>query len=506
MSIATQITRINTAKAGIKEVVNQDFEIIEDETITYYPEKIAETIEEYKKYIPKNTVEGTELDINDAAPISGKIAVKGNTYQKSRILPEGYTQVDYIQSHGREYIDTGINADSNLRTIIDMTYDEPTGSNQNVGAINIGNNQLRYHILPQNGYFKIYVQNTTYAVNTIAIDTNRHLYDIDVPNRTIKVDENEYNINNQDFNTQLNFWLFGRNSDSTIYKSKNTLYKCKMYVSGVLVRDFIPCYRNSDNEVGLYDLANDVFYTNDGNDAFTYGSVVDIPYPEYPQTIQVVTGNNVIKNSNNNGTVDVYNLNLGNIELCKIGDYQDILFKNIVGDENYNAELEEGAWYKKNWIEKDILNGTDTNLDINTASTNTTRVYFRNTQQNASKPLAYANQYSNCLIFASINSQDKEGFYAGANKVTVVRMRKSLIGTDVQSVNNYLAQNNIITYFVMAQPTYTKITDTTLISQLEALNKARWFKGVNHWWTETNNLEPVLKGTYRQAVESEVEG
>ena len=61
MSITTQIERINTAKAEIKEVVNQDFEKIQDETLTYYPEKIAEVIEEYKKYIPEKKVSGTEI-------------------------------------------------------------------------------------------------------------------------------------------------------------------------------------------------------------------------------------------------------------------------------------------------------------------------------------------------------------------------------------------------------------------------------------------------------------
>ncbi|MBR1653630.1 MAG: hypothetical protein IJ690_01565, partial [Clostridia bacterium] len=83
MSITKQIERINTAKANIKEVVNQDFEKIQDETLTYYPEKIAEVIEEYKKYIPEKKVSGTEINISDAAPFEGKLAVKGNTEQKS---------------------------------------------------------------------------------------------------------------------------------------------------------------------------------------------------------------------------------------------------------------------------------------------------------------------------------------------------------------------------------------------------------------------------------------
>ena len=30
----------------------------------------------------------------------------------------------------------------------------------------------------------------------------------------------------------------------------------------VCIRDYIPCKRNSDNKIGLYERINDVFYTN----------------------------------------------------------------------------------------------------------------------------------------------------------------------------------------------------------------------------------------------------
>ena len=36
-----------------------------------------------------------------------------------------------------------------------------------------------------------------------------------------------------------------------------------------LVRIFIPCYRKADNKPGLYDLVNDVFYTNANTSAST---------------------------------------------------------------------------------------------------------------------------------------------------------------------------------------------------------------------------------------------
>ena len=70
------------------------------------------------------------------------------------------------------------------------------------------------------------------------------------------------------------------------------IYDCKMYYSDVLVRNFIPCYRNSDNEIGLYDLVNDVFYTNQRTGVFTYGSVA--PTPDAP--IEMVSCGDRTKN------------------------------------------------------------------------------------------------------------------------------------------------------------------------------------------------------------------
>ena len=659
-----------------------------------------------------NTVEGTELNVDDCVGGKGKIGVKGNTYQENRILPEGYTQVDYIESHGKEYIDTGVNADSNLRTVLDMAYTEPEAAGQNVGAINMGKGQVRYHIVPQHELFRIYIQNSNF-INTISLDTNRHLYDIDVPNHIIKVDKNNYSLNTTSFNVELNFWLFGRNSDSTIYKSKNKLYKCRMYVSGVLVRDFIPCYRNSDNEVGLYDLVNGVFYTNQGTGAFTYGSVVTVPNTDFEIPIKVVTGNNVIRHVGKNlldlqnktseiiilrklpkklpagtyvfscddidkavsirlsetnqtgakfkrfrtqmvadgrryvtGTIDFdaeyinisssltaienmqleqgsiptpyeqykekdYKLDLwkenefdknnvnkfnayidssnkitsseatrtlyieckkntlykiskaksarframyttdipainrvgngyiindtgeeiiiktGNnakylcvfyyhanqdtlteqeilesiqiqeaFELCKIDNYKDVLFKNVVGDENYNAELENEAWYKKKVIDKKFLDG-----EMYFANSGVTNVFYTPVITNYSR----INNKPFCDNFKGFNNVDT------ASSVTIInsvgfnntynynRLYISFNGT-IDELKDFLNEKMPTLYYANDNPTYEKITDTTLISQLEALRKAKWLKGVNHWWTETDNLEPNLKGTYRQAI------
>lgn len=47
------------------------------------------------------------------------------------------------------------------------------------------------------------------------------------------------------------------------------LYSFKLTTGWTDVRDFVPCYRKSDNEIWLYDLVNNQFYTNAGTWTFT---------------------------------------------------------------------------------------------------------------------------------------------------------------------------------------------------------------------------------------------
>lgn len=192
-----------------------------------------------------------------------------------------------------------------------------------------------------------------------------------------------------------------------------------------------------------------------------------------------------------------YELSLGNIELCKTDDHEDISFKNEVGDENYNAELESGAWYKKGVIDKKVLD--DSWTWFNNA---TNRFSVEITAPDGDYILsALCDKYINALNWTAHTNTDKSFIVRnggwGANKCRI-----SFLDSDYASLaewTQFVSENNLIVYHRLLNPTYEKITDPTLISQLEALKKAKWFKGVNHWWTETENLEPVLKGTYKQS-------
>ena len=58
-----------------------------------------------------------------------------------------------------------------------------------------------------------------------------------------------------------------------------------------------------------------------------YTGGIASPNPEYPQEIEVITGENTITISNEDNTQSqIFNINLDNLELCKNNDYQDYIY------------------------------------------------------------------------------------------------------------------------------------------------------------------------------------
>ena len=69
-----------------------------------------------------------------------------------------------------------------------------------------------------------------------------------------------------------NFSFFG--DYEKLFLSKCRIYSAKVKQSGVYVRDLVPCYRKSDNVIGMYDVVENAFYINTGTGTFTKGANV----------------------------------------------------------------------------------------------------------------------------------------------------------------------------------------------------------------------------------------
>lgn len=279
-----------------------------EDKIAEYDAHVAELqteIDELKETVDSEletaVVEGTSIDVSDSAKADGSICVGGNTEQATSILPEGYTQVEYIESSGTQDIDTGINVIDIFNTckIVEVAqytsldrqqfgflYFKSETSNENCffAPIAIYNNYFFAQMAPRTG------QSLTVA------DTNKHKFITDNLNQKAYIDEDSYSItatNNSDI-LSGNLHLFNRNGATVQTYCKKKLYKMTIYNNDIVIADFIPC-KNQNNEVGLYDLVSNTFFGNSGTGSFVAGNEVTIPNPPYPQEIKKVTGDNKIK-------------------------------------------------------------------------------------------------------------------------------------------------------------------------------------------------------------------
>ena len=97
----------------------------------------------------------------------------------------------------------------------------------------------------------------------------------------ISSNKNILTINNKVYNTAT-YASFSASYNMTLMAStvggtglanylNGRMYYCKIYDNDLLIRDLVPCYRKSDNKPGLYDIVNNVFYTNAGTGEFAVG-------------------------------------------------------------------------------------------------------------------------------------------------------------------------------------------------------------------------------------------
>lgn len=290
------------------------------------------------------SVSNTSISISDVdTDKEHTIEMSGNTYQSNAILPSEYTQVDYIESSGSQYIDTGIKGNQDTKTeiifeITNLNY----SSNKSFFGSRISTYSKHYGITIASGdqldtLFSGYGTNSTSSQEKLTIDTKYKI----VKDKNIlylndtRILEQPYST----FETPTNMYIFAMNQEGAKFYSSIRLFNLKIYNDNTIIRDFIPCYRNSDNEVGLYDLVNNVFYTNQGTGAFTYGNVVSMPNPDYPQNIEVVTGTQ---------NVEVCGKNLFNANgtYYKRGNYGDITISDSsIKVQNTHASGNQFVWW-----------------------------------------------------------------------------------------------------------------------------------------------------------------
>lgn len=199
------------------------------------------------------------------------------TRRRGLILPSGgggveYQKVEYIESHGAEYINTGY-VPTSISEITSITAFTIYTNSQYIGVLQqVSPSYARWHFDTNSNFIEVWRQGTGADV-TISYDNKFHEFYLS--DSLVKIDDIHSHTPYRTFQTTLPFCLFARMRESGTANFANARQKDFIAKEGgVEVMHLVPCYRKSDGVIGMLDEVSGTFFTNEGGGAFTKGADV----------------------------------------------------------------------------------------------------------------------------------------------------------------------------------------------------------------------------------------
>ncbi|MBR6572201.1 MAG: hypothetical protein IKK77_00580 [Clostridia bacterium] len=195
-------------------------------------------------------------------------------------LPSDYQQVEYIEGTTGQFIATGVKIGTLSSPEVEVTM-KSTGKYQGADVYALNGIYLGMPNIFQVGLAltsettcRVTMNIGSGAIGVTDLDSSK-FYTLYAKNGSQRVNGVEIGKANYAYNESDNvFYLFGRRDGNIIQSYNMQISKCKILDNGNLIRDYIPCYRKSDNVIGLYDLVENRFYTNQGTGIFVVGGDV----------------------------------------------------------------------------------------------------------------------------------------------------------------------------------------------------------------------------------------
>lgn len=255
------------------------------------------------------------------------------------IIPSDYQQVEYIETDGNQYIDTGVLA-SDYADGISYEFEgsiiannESKSNDYLFGCLNSGSRSGNVAFVSD--MLVLYVGGSSNIIKQIDAPAFNDKFNLKITvsssmdRNNIVASLNGTNFINTTTMTSIalpdaNIYLLGCNLNGNPTSSTSGMLYGKLYsfimsdINGVLIRKFIPCYRKADNIVGLYDTVGCQFYTNAGTGEFVVGE-----NKESCELPIIVRGKNLFDIEPIETNIYLYE------PLRKIGDYADCIdFEN----------------------------------------------------------------------------------------------------------------------------------------------------------------------------------
>ena len=194
------------------------------------------------------------------------------------LLPSGYTQLTYIEGSGTQIIDCDYNATFDTKYECELVANSNQGTTYNCPFANHGHMQVISSRDPNRSWYTVFGNSSEKALTANAVNA-RVIISLD-KTQCVIYGEYAYGIiysvnmgatadTTGTYNRTCLFGRIDRVSGNFDRLFIGRIFNFKIYENNQLTVNMIPCIKDSNQEVGMYDIVRDRFFGNIGTGSFT---------------------------------------------------------------------------------------------------------------------------------------------------------------------------------------------------------------------------------------------
>lgn len=202
------------------------------------------------------------------------------------LLPDEYQQVEWIQTENNCRIDSGVAFDGTKDFCLEAValVNAPASTSymgwNSGGIFGTVTGQNRWYDGMQTSNLAVIGNKKTKVEQIIYAGTNSNTVTkytrIENPSNTQTFTREHANVSNRLTFTNYPIFAVSNTPPNWWYSNgRMRLYEIKLGFNGVFETHLIPCYRKSDNSIGMYDIIKKSFRPNLGTGTFTKGADVN---------------------------------------------------------------------------------------------------------------------------------------------------------------------------------------------------------------------------------------
>lgn len=200
------------------------------------------------------------------------------------ILPDGYTQLEYLESKGSQYINLGFGFQGSDDVEIDFQMTQaPTSAEGIFGGRDTSSvrGYMLYAEARTDGF--VFMHNNTYITNINNDWYDRHVFKKTGSNIYFDGVANSQTVSASFTQTRTALIFSWRNEGAAPVNSKSRIFSFTVTRSGAKYCELVPAKRDSDSVLGMYDIVRNTFLTNSGTGTFVAGPAVAQTFDDFPQ-------------------------------------------------------------------------------------------------------------------------------------------------------------------------------------------------------------------------------